>query len=207
MQECAKSSFWEERYLNGTTGWDLGLASPPLASLLESPEAPPPGRAAVLGCGRGYDAILFASREFDVVGFDFAPSAISASTRLAEAASLNTPLKVEFLQRDIFDLPGEFAGEFDYVVEHTCFCAIPPAKRETYVRMVHSILRPDGELIGMFFSGDRPNQPPFGATPAEIEDYFAPYFEIVFIAPVTNSVPRREGEELLGRFRRKEIRV
>lgn len=203
MLECENSSFWEEQYRNETTGWDLGSASPPLASLLESPQAPPPGRAAVLGCGRGYDAVLFASRGFEVVGFDFAPSAISASARLAEAASLTASLNVEFLQRDIFDLAAEFAGEFDYAIEHTCFCAIPPGKREAYVRMVHSILRPNGELIGVFFTGDRPIRPPFGATPAEIKGYFAPYFAIASLAPVTNSVPRRQGEEHLGRFRRK----
>ena len=203
MLECENSSFWEEKYRNKTTGWDLGLASPPLASLLDLPEAPPPGRTAVLGCGRGYDAILFASRGFDVVGFDFAPSAISASTRLAEATSLSASLNIEFLQRDIFDLAAEFPAEFDYAIEHTCFCAISPAKREAYIRMVHSILRPNGELIGVFYTCDRRDGPPFGATPAEIEDYFAPYFEILSLAPATNSVPKRQGVELLGCFRRK----
>jgi methyl halide transferase len=37
---------------------------------------------AVLGCGRGYDALLFASHGFEVVGFDFAPMAIAQAHSL-----------------------------------------------------------------------------------------------------------------------------
>lgn len=198
-EEIEGSNFWEKRYQEGTTRWDLGQPAPPFVSLLNAPEAPPPGRAVVLGCGRGYEALLFADRGFDVVGVDFAPSAIAAATRNAQDASLN----VRFLQRDIFELTPEFAGHFDYVIEHTCFCAIPPSKREAYIQLVRSLLHPNGELMGLFFTYDRPGGPPFGVTPAEIARYFVPDFEIVSLEPVTNSAPERQGEEHLGRFRHK----
>lgn len=198
MVSVANSEYWEHRYQEKTTRWDLGKAAPPLVNLLNSPDlALKTGRVAVLGCGRGYDAILFADRGFDVIGFDFAPLAIAEATTLAQANQNSA----QFLQRDIFNLAGEFSGYFDYVVEHTCFCAIDLEKRPDYVKLVRQILKPEGELIGIFFTHPRSGGPPFGITPTEIRQYFEADFEILSLVPVTNSVPERQGEEHLGRFR------
>lgn len=191
------SEYWEQRYQEQRTRWDLGQAAPPFVSLLQSPTAPSPGRTAVVGCGRGYEALLFASHGFDVIGFDFAPSAITQATSLAKSAEISA----QFLQRNIFDLPTEFTNYFDYVVEHTCFCAIDPTQRQAYVQVVKTILKPEGELIGLFFTHNRPGGPPFGVTPEEIKQYFAADFEIISLTPVTNSVPERQQEEHLGRLR------
>jgi len=197
MQSTTDSSYWEQRYQEKTTRWDLGQAAPAFVSLLNSQETLTPGRTAVLGCGRGYDALLFAEHGFEVVGFDFAPSAIAEATSLAQAAGSTA----KFLQRDIFDLAMEFPQDFDYVVEHTCFCAIPLERRPEYVQLVRSLLRPKGELIALFFTHNRPGGPPFGSTPAEIVQYFEADFEILSLEPVANSVPSRQGEEHIGRFR------
>lgn len=197
MQSITESSYWEERYQEQTPRWDLGEAAPPFLSLLNSENKPNLGKTAVLGCGRGYDALLFAEHGFEVVGFDFAPTAIADSISLAQTTN-NT---AQFLQRDIFNLATEFPDYFDYVVEHTCFCAIPPERRTEYVQLVRSILRPNGELIALFFTHTRPGGPPFGSTPAEIRQYFEADFEILFLEPVLNSVPSRQGEEHIARFR------
>ncbi len=188
--------YWEQHYQQKTTRWDIGKAAPPFVSLLQSANAPSRGLVAVLGCGRGYDAVLFAQFGFEVIGFDFANSAITEATALASVDS-----SVKFLQRDIFDLPAEFASYFDYVVEYTCFCAIDPALRSRYVQVVKSILKPQGELIGLFFTHNRPGGPPFGATPQEISEYFQQDFEILSLEPATNSISERQGEEHLGQFR------
>ncbi|MEB3338644.1 MAG: methyltransferase domain-containing protein [Leptolyngbyaceae bacterium] len=192
----ATSEFWEQRYQEGTTRWDLGQAAPTFVNWLQSPTAPPPGRLAVLGCGRGYEALLFASFGFEVMGFDFAPSAIAAATSLATS----THSSAQFLQRDIFSLTEEFAGAFDYVVEHTCFCAIAPEQRAAYVNLVSSLLRPGGELLGLFFTHARPGGPPFGSTPTEIRQYFEPKFKILALEPALDSVSSRQGEEHRGHF-------
>jgi SAM-dependent methyltransferase len=197
MQSITESSYWEERYQEQTPRWDLGEAAPPFWSLLNSENKPNPGKTAVLGCGRGYDALLFAEHGFEVVGFDFAPTAVADSRSLAQTTN-NT---AQFLQRDIFNLATEFPDYFDYVVEHTCFCAIPPERRTEYVQLVRSILRPNGELIALFFTHTRPGGPPFGSTLAEIRQYFEADFEILFLEPVLNSVPSRQGEEHIARFR------
>jgi SAM-dependent methyltransferase len=189
--------YWEERYQIGTDRWDLGQPAPPLIDLLESAAAPPPGKMIVLGSGRGHDALWFASRGFEVMGVDFAPSAIASATTTAQA----NRLAAQFLQRDIFDLIPEFAHKFDYVLEHTCFCAIALEQRSAYVKLVHDLLRPGGELIALFWAHSRPGGPPFGTNPTEITQLFAPYFDRMSLEPVLNSVPGRQHEEYLGRFR------
>jgi len=198
MTSVANSEFWETHYQEGTTRWDLGQAAPPFVSLIASPTAPLQGRMAVLGAGRGYDALLFADKGFEVIGFDFAPSAIADATALAQ----NSGMSAQFLQRNIFDLPAEFPNYFDYVLEHTCFCAIDPRLRPAYAQLVKSLLKPQGELIALFWAHSKPGGPPFGATIAEIKEYFQSDFEITSLTLATNSVPARRGEEYLGRFKK-----
>lgn len=188
--------YWEQKYQEKNTRWDIGQAAPPFVSLLSSSNTPAPGRIAVLGCGRGYDAVLFAKHGFEVIGFDFATSAIVEAEEIAHVTNCD----IKFLQRDIFDLPVEFEGYFDYILEHTCFCAIDPIQRHPYVQVASSILKSHGRLIGLFFTHNRPGGPPFGATPEEIREYFQADFKIHYLNPVVNSVPSRQGEEHLGLF-------
>lgn len=190
------SKAWEQRYQEGTTRWDLGQPAPPFVRLIEGPDAPQPGRVIFPGCGRGHDALFFAERGFEVVGVDFAPSAIAAATVAAQEKNL----RATFLQRNIFDLVPEYAHQFDYVVEHTCFCALDPDLRSRYVKLVQTLLKPTGEFIGIFFTHNRPGGPPYGISPAEIRDCFTPSLELKSLVPVQNSVPARQGEEHLGRF-------
>jgi len=194
------ASYWEQRYQEGSTRWDLGQAAPPLQAWLLASDDLPRGRTIVLGCGRGYDAVLFAQHGFEVTAVDFAPSAIAATTALAAA----NHLPMQILQRDIFDLVPEFSGCFDYVVEHTCFCAIDLSLRPQYVDLVRSLLKPGGYLLGLFFTHDRPGGPPFGSTPDDIRQSFTPTFEILSLDPVQNSVPDRQGEEHLGWFHKSQ---
>lgn len=202
--------FWEARYQQGTTAWDLGEPAPAFVDFLQSSDTPVPGRTAVLGCGRGYDGLLFASYGFDVIGFDFAASAIEEAFKyqqllinqslILKGSGQYLPTSATFLQRDIFELPQEFSEQFDYVIEHTCFCAISPKKRHDYVQLVASILKPKGQLFGLFFTHSRPGGPPFGITPGEIQEYFQGKFEILALHPITNSTPSRQGEEHWGQF-------
>ncbi len=192
--------FWETRYRQGTARWDLNQPAPPLVSLLNSPEAPIPGKMIVLGSGNGHDALLFAEYGFEVTGVDFAPSAIAHS--LTQTESRQIP--AQFLQRDIFSLADDFSGQFDYVLEHTCFCAIAPDQREDYVSLVHALLKPAGEFIGLFWAHNRPDGPPYGTSPDEIRALFEPAFTITTLDSVHNSVPNRAPDEYLGRFVRRD---
>jgi methyl halide transferase len=188
---------WEQRYQNSQDRWDLGCPAPPLIGLLASAQAPQPGRVAVLGCGSGQDAMLFAEAGFEVIGFDFAPSAIERASKVAQARNLTA----QFLQRNIFELEPEFLNGFDYVLEHTCFCAIDPSLRSEYVQVVKNLLRPNGQLIALFYTHNKPDGPPFGVKPKAILAEFTPYFEISSFQPAKDSIARRQGEEHLAIFK------
>jgi SAM-dependent methyltransferase len=197
--EESRVDFWEARWREGQTGWDLGAASPPFEALLEGPDAPPPGRVAVVGCGRGHDALLFARRGFEAVGFDFAPTAVAAARALAAEQGVAARFEVA----DFFALPDQWAGQFDYVLENSFFTAIPPARRAEYAAVVAALLRHGGELIGLFRDHDRPDGPPHGTSEPELRRLLAPDFDSLAIGPAPRSHERRQGEELLVRARRR----
>jgi methyl halide transferase len=187
---------WEQKYQDSQERWNLGCPAPPFINLLVSDKVPKPGRMAVLGCGSGQDALLFSMAGFDVMGFDFAPSAINRASTVAKARELNA----QFLQRNIFDLKTEFSHSFDYVLEHTCFCAINPTDRSQYVQVVRNLLRPHGQLIALFYTHSCSGGPPFGVRPQEIQDEFTPYFDTILFKPAKDSIDRRQGEEYLAIF-------
>ena len=190
-------TFWDDRYRDGRDGWDIGQPAPPFVDLLASPDAPPAGPLVVLGSGRGHDALLFARHGFTVTGIDFSPTAVADATQAARAAGV----RADFLQHDIFTLDESYNGTFRYILEHTCFSAIYPRRREEYVRLVHRLLRPDGLYIALFFAHDRWGGPPFGTNAAEIRRLFGPHFSIEKLEPPAHSISQREGEELFALMR------
>lgn len=198
MARVSAPDFWEGLYATGGDGWELGEPAPPLVDFVE--QTPPPrGRVAVLGCGRGHDARFLATRGYDVVGYDFSPAAVTAARALAR----RDRVRVEFQQRDIFALGREAAHAFDGVWEYTCFCAIDPARREEYVRVLHTILRPGGLLLACFFplreGGDGP---PFPVLRAEIDRALADRFTVLRAGPPGRSADRRQNLEWLVEARR-----
>ncbi|MCM1981435.1 methyltransferase domain-containing protein [Lyngbya confervoides] len=187
---------WEQRYQDGQDPWDLGCPAPPLSHLLASPQAPKAGKMAVLGCGSGQDAMLFSTAGFEVTGFDFAPSAIAR----ARTAAQERELDIRFLQRNIFDLEAEFLHGFHYVLEHTCFCTLEADLRPQYVQTVKRLLRPQGQLIALFFTHRRGGGPPFGIQPQEILELFQPHFDVLLFQAAKDSIASRKGEEHLAIF-------
>ena len=95
MNNVDKSEFWEDIYLNQDTGWDLKGVTPVFADIAKDIE---PGKLCIIGCGRGYDALMFSKKGFDVTAVDFAPSAISALNQLIAKESV----AIKVLLRDIF---------------------------------------------------------------------------------------------------------
>lgn len=186
--------FWDGSYRNGRAGWDLGGPRPVLRRLLQS-GALTPGKMMVLGAGRGHDARMFAAAGFDVTAVDFAPAAIAAMRRLN---SPRTPVTV--LEADMFHLPADIAGQFDYVLEYTCFCAILPEQRPAYADVVERLLRQDGRYVALAFPiGHHRGGPPFAVLPTFMIAMFRQRgFTLLHREAPPDSIPQRRGiEELL----------
>lgn len=188
-------AFWQQRYEAGETPWDLGKASPHFeAWLREEGAAWPRGRMAVPGAGRGHDAALFARAGFDVTGLDYAPGAV------AEAKKLYGGLAA-FEQADIFNLDSKWFGQFDYVLEHTCFCAISPKRRPDYKQAVLRLLKPGGRLVGVFWEHDDPDGPPYPTTMQDLKEIFPPELEAQSLV-ARPPAEGRSGIEYFGIFKK-----
>lgn len=190
---------WENCYQVGETPWDKAAAAPELPLILRAGLLR--GQVLVPGCGRGHDArAIAAAGGGEVVGVDLAPSAVR------EARALGVPAGLRFEEGNLFSLPQEWLGTFDWVWEHTCFCAIDPGERQNYVDSVHAVLRPEGRLIGTFFlnpSMDPGEQgPPFGVTEEELDRLFGERFKLESQWLPRAAFPGREGRELMRQFLR-----
>ncbi len=184
------AKFWEERYQRGEDGWELGAASPPLERYF-SDKRLDDQRALVVGCGRGHEARLLASLGAEVVGLDIAQDAIEAAERMTSPGG-----SIRFVKGDLFALRGRPAF-FHLVIEHTCFCAIDPARRDEYVDAVADALVPGGRLVGLFYAHGRPGGPPFTTDDAELKQRFSRRFVIEHHETPPDSIERRAGLERL----------
>lgn len=189
---------WEERYRRGDTPWEKGAAHPALLAWLESNLVA--GRVLVPGCGLGHDVRALAKAGADVVGLDVARLAIAAAQTFPRQSS------EMYLEGDLFD-PGAFRDQFDWVFEHTCFCAIQPDRRADYVRRVSELLKPGGHLLAIFFLNPEYDEsdaggPPFGCGLDELNALFSPRFQLVVQLENLPTFPGREGREVLCLLRR-----
>lgn len=197
MAAVSAPAFWQRLYEEGRDGWDLGGPHPSLVHLLDT-APPPPGRVVVPGCGRGWDAIELARRGFQVVAVDFADTAIREARRLAAAAGV----RLTIAQRDLFALGDEWAAAFDGVWEHTCYCAIDPARRDEWVAVVARLVRPGGWLLACFFPLEAEGGPPFAVPPADVLGRLPPRFRVEWTGRPPRPVARRAGQEWMLRARR-----
>jgi SAM-dependent methyltransferase len=181
---------WEQRYQSGDMPWEKGEASPGLVDFLAA--HPELKRATVLipGCGTGHDARAFATHQFIVSACDLAPSAIKLARERTRAAGLD----IDFFLGDF--LADEPAQQFDWIFEHTLFCAINPDHRDDYVRAVIRWLKPGGNYLAVNYLIAEEDGPPFGTTRAELLQRFSPSFKLLQ-EWVPRSYPNRTGLELM----------
>ncbi len=206
-RETRNDLAWDARYRANDIPWEKGYAAPPLTEWLSRNEAPS-GRILVPGCGTGHDARSLAQAgqaSASVVGLDIAASAI----RVAKAQTARHA--VEFEQGDVLDPPKSWFESFDWVFEHTCFCALDRADRPAYAESVFQLLKPGGHLLAVFFltpwdPDEDPETagPPFGTDRLELERLFGSRLPLLYEYVPTQSYPGREQRELVQLRRRTE---
>jgi SAM-dependent methyltransferase len=165
---------WNAAYETGDMPWDKGEAAPPLRAFLK--RSPMAGRVLVPGCGLGHDVRLLAKQGASVVGLDVAPDAV----RRAQAIPGNRAASFEL--GDFLNLPERYHGQFDYVVEHTCLCALDREQRVAYADSVVQALKPGGTYLAIFYRVVKDYDgegPPHPISDAEIEALFRADFEMI----------------------------
>ena len=187
--------FWDEKYLNKEDTWELNHPTRVFVDLLNSPLKLKKGKLLVLGCGSGNDAILFAEKGFKVTANDFSSEAISRAKKNAEVRRA----KIEFVQKDLFDLGDLFPEKFDFVLEYTTYCAIDPSRRIEYREIVHKVLRNTGLFIALFFplKNKAGHYPPFSVDAIETYNIFSENFKLKYFEKPKSSVKPRLNNEVL----------
>ncbi|WP_242094697.1 TPMT family class I SAM-dependent methyltransferase [Aestuariivivens sediminicola] len=181
-------SFWNNRYLNHDTGWDLGQVSPPLKGYFDQ-LTDKDLKILIPGGGNSYEAeYLF------TIGFKNT-SVVDLSTIALDNIKERVPEYPlsQLIHGDFFDLKGRF----DLIIEQTFFCAIDPQLRPLYAQKSHELLETNGKLVGLLFDAPlNSDRPPFGGTRAEYLDYFKPLYNIGVFETCYNSIESRFGNEL-----------
>ena len=176
---------WEGKYRSHDTPWEKGEASPGLEDFLDVHPDLPRGNVLVPGCGTGHDVRAWARHGFHGVGLDLAPSAVRTAKEKTDDS-----MSAAFRLGDLLtDAPPE---RFDWMFEHTCFCAINPARREAYVQAALRWLKPGGHYLAVNYLIDDVEGPPFGTTREEVVARFSPHFELRQ-EWVPRSYPNRTG--------------
>ena len=186
---------WELAYVNNNTPWNKGEASPGIKEWLKRNKLF--GKGLVLGCGYGHDVRLLAEHNNGVVGIDISMTAIKA------AKSFKRVSDEIYHNCDFFSkLPFE-DHKFDWVLEHTFFCAIEESMRDIYVINLTKILKPKGRFLAIFFLENSINSkveegPPYKIKRENILRYFNPYFEVLdSYFPVKSYNCRPYGSEII----------
>lgn len=183
------SDFWNDRWLENDTQWDLGYPSPAIVDFVNG-ITDKNIRILIPGCGNAYEAeYLHANGFTNVFVVDYATEALRRFSERVPAFPKN-----HLLTSDFFELN---AGTFDLVIEQTFFCAIDPSLRVNYRNKMHELLNTNGMLCGLLFT-QTPNNggPPFPGTKDEYEKLFGERFIIRRMEPCKNSIKPREGREL-----------
>jgi methyl halide transferase len=178
--------------VSGGMHWDRGAPAPPVLDFLAV--HPVRGRVLVPGCGAGHEVRALAAAGASVLGVDFAPGA------LGQAAAHPRAGGEDYLLADFLDLPAHLHGTFDWIVEHTCFCAIEPSRRVDYVRACRDALVPGGKVLAVFYLDPRDpggDTPPFGVAVAELDRLFGEAFAMVSESVPARCFEGREGRELV----------
>ena len=193
---------WESRYQSGDTHWDKGAPVPGLVEFLRMKPNLRRGSVAVPGCGFGHDVRAWAEFGFNAHGFDLAPSAVAGARELTQAWAKTVPEHTQIPSFTLTDfLHDEPPFRFDYVFEHTLFCAIQPAERDAYVEGLLRWLKPGGTYLAVnYIVCD--GEPPFPVDRAELWRRFTPHFHVID-QWVPRSYHNRTGRELMSWWRRK----
>ncbi len=179
--------FWEYRYKNNLTGWDMGVVSPPIKAYVDQLKDKDI-KILIPGAGKSHEAEYLLQQGFsDITVIDI-------------SSLLINQLKEQFKDNpEICLIEGDFfahSGQYDLILEQTFFCTLYPENRPKYVDKMNTLLKKEGKLCGVLFDRIFEGGPPFGGRKIDYQPLFSSRFKINKMEPCYNSHPARKGTEL-----------
>lgn len=202
------SGYWNSKYKNDETGWDLGSETEEFKQLRLSRKFPflplrgtRPTRILVPGCGFGYDAIALAKDGYDVTAIDIADLPFEQLQLNARAEQATLTFRIA----NFFEVANEYFEKFDIVLEYTFYCAIVPELRNRYFSSMATVLAEEGRLVMLLFplTTTHEEEPPFQVDLNEAVQLGRSHgLELVSAVEPLYSHPKRSGRELLLQFKK-----
>ena len=186
--------YWDERWRNRKTGWDIGYASPPITDYVDQ-LVDTDMRILIPGCGNAYEGEYLLKKGFEnTFLIDLSPEALKSVKRRVPDFPDDRMILGDFFKHE---------GTYDLILEQTFFCAIDPTMRRAYAEKMYDLLVPGGALVGLLF--DDPlyeDHPPFGGHRSEYLTYFRDLFDIIHFEIAENSIVPRLARELFIELRK-----
>jgi len=116
------------------------------------------GKAIVIGCGLGNDAVAMDEAGFDVTAIDISKTAIAWCKDKYDYTD------VDFRIQDIFELPEDMLGQYDFIFESRTVQSLPLVYRDKIIGAISSLLAPRGKLLAIANGknkGEKHNGPPW----------------------------------------------
>ena len=149
------------------------------------------GRALVVGCGLGEDAVFLEQRGWNVTAFDLSATAVEW------AKEQHPNSKIEWVVADLLTPPEEWRESFDLVLEVHIIQALPESVRKLAASRLSPLVSPGGCLvcIGRYQTGQEVGEgPPWPLPRSFIEsiggDLEMDEFEIFSLPDVESEVSR-----------------
>ncbi|MFT6442697.1 MAG: SAM-dependent methyltransferase [Salibacteraceae bacterium] len=180
--------YWNSRYINKETGWDLGSPSRPLKEYIDT-ITDKSVRILIPGAGNAYEAEYLHSKGFEnVTVIDISEEACRKLKNRIPDFPIKNIICADFFKTE---------GVFDVMLEQTFFCAIDPSERMNYIEKANQILQPNGVLVGLLFQKELfKDHPPFGGDEKIYRKLFEPLFNIHIMKTAHNSIEPRKNSEL-----------
>jgi len=132
---------WDKRYRsNSKAPWDSGKPDSKLVAAVEAGTLKP-GRAVVLGCGSGTNAIYLAKKGFDVTAMDVAPTALAIAKTKADKANVT----VRWMVADVLAPPT--LKPFDVIFDRGCYHGVRRVSATGYVKTTDALSKPGTMML------------------------------------------------------------
>ena len=197
----SKSLFWDDLYKNNKDKWNLNSVTPAFIDWEKENHNDKNINVCVPGCGKGSDALYFASSGYNVYAIDFSKNAIKYLRKKSQSLNIN----INIIQADFFNMEENYLHYFDLIIEYTFYCAIEPSKRNEYVEICNKILKNKGKFVGIFLPLNKTTDtnPPFKVSTDEIIKSFSKDFSLIQQYYPLNSINKRKDNEILIEFEKK----
>ncbi len=187
MAENLDLAFWDDRWQNAETGWDIGTVAPIMRSYIDH-ISDKSASILIPGSGSAHEAAYLRDQGFQNVHIlDISPTACALAEQQFDGDVVTVHCE------DFFG----HEGRYDFILEQTFFCALPPSMRSDYAQKMSTLLADDGTLFGLMFDREfEQDGPPFGGSAAEYQEIFEPFFSHIKMNPSTGSIAPRQGTEI-----------